>query len=119
MAEVGHQLVGCDGPLPISGDSSTVVIEGQESQLPKVVEGGGHIGMGEDAGLLQVTVGEISPQVVIGDDVCLNIRKERSSPEGRRVSQSEENAPHPWLGSVHRADHGGIVQYHLRELGQM
>ena len=74
--------------------------------------------MGKGAGLLQVTVREVSPWVVEGDDVCLDVRRESGSPESRRVPRSEENAPHAWLGSVDRADHRWIVRHHLRKPGQ-
>ena len=118
VAEVGCRLVGCDGTFPVAGDGGTVVIEGRESPLPEVIEGGGYIRMGEDASLLQVTVGEIPPWVVVGDNACLDIRMERGAPEGRRVVWSKEDASHPWFGSVHRADYRRVVRYHLRESGR-
>ena len=73
--------------------------------------------MGEDAGLFQVIVGEVSPWVVIGNDVRLDIQKECGSPESQRMSQSKEDTPHAWLGSVNQANHRWIVWYHLHKSG--
>ena len=55
--KIGGGLVRGDGPLAISGDSGNIVIEGHKGEFPEIKEERGHIGMGEDAGLLQVAVG--------------------------------------------------------------
>ena len=60
VAKVGSHLIRSDGTLPISGDGGTVVIQSQKGQLPEIIEGGCHICLGQDAGLLQVAVCEIS-----------------------------------------------------------
>ena len=100
-AKIGSHLVGCDGTFPIVGDGSTVVIQGQQSQLPVIIERGCHISLGKDAGLFQVTVCEVSCQVVKGDDAFLDIGREGGMPESGRVSRGKEDAPHAQLGSVH------------------
>ena len=115
MAQVGSRLVGRDDALSILEDSSTIVIQGQQHQLPEVVEGGSNVGMGEDAGLFQVAVSEVPSWVVKGDNVHLDIRKEGGTSESQRVPGNKEGTLHPWLGGVHRANHRWVVRYHLCE----
>ena len=55
--KIGGGLVRGDGPLAISGDGGNIVIEGRKGEFPEIKKERGHIGMCEDAGLLQVTVG--------------------------------------------------------------
>ena len=54
--EVGGSLVGGDGALAVPGDGGNIVIQGCEGEFPEIIKEGGHVCMGEDAGLLQVTV---------------------------------------------------------------
>ena len=75
--------------------------------------------MGKDASLFQVTVGEVAPQIVIGDNACLDIQEEHGVPESQRVSQSKEDAPHARFGSLDQVNHRWVVWYHLHNSGQV
>ena len=54
--KIGGGLVPGDGPLAVLGDGGNIVIEGHKGEFPEIKKERGHIGMCEDAGLLQVTV---------------------------------------------------------------
>ena len=54
--KIGGGLVRGDGPFAVPGDGSNIVIEGCKGEFPEIKKERGHIGVCEDAGLLQVTV---------------------------------------------------------------
>ena len=101
MAKVGSRLIQCDGTFLILGDGGTVVIQSSKGQLPEIVEGGSHVCLGEDAGLLQVAVGEVPGRVFNQDDAMFDLGGKGGMPESGRVSGSKEDAPHAQLGGVH------------------
>ena len=113
MAKVGSSLIQGDGALPISGYGGTIVSQSQKGQLLEIVEGGCHVGLGEDPSLLQVAVCEISQRVVKGYYAFLNIWGEGGMPERGRVSCSKEDAPPPpcpaWQHSLSQSPMGSPV----------
>ena len=54
--KIGSSLVQGDSPLAVPGDGGNIVIEGRKGEFPEIKKERGHIGVCEDAGLLQVTV---------------------------------------------------------------
>ena len=72
--------------------------------------------MGKHAGLLQVTICQVSCGVGGGDDATLDLLQKASAPQGQRFTGGEKHSPHTWLGSVHTADHRRVIRYNLGEV---
>ena len=83
VAEVRRGAIAGDSTFVHTGDSRGVVAPVGNGGVPKVVVMGHECGLGQDTGLLQVTVGDDSGRVVEGDEGLLDVGREGEAPEER------------------------------------
>ena len=83
VAEVRRGAIAGDSTFVHTGDSRGVIAPVGNGGVPKVVVMGHECGLGQDTGLLQVTVGDDSGRVVEGDEGLLDVGREGEAPEER------------------------------------
>ena len=114
-AQVCGGSIGGDRSFAVSGDGGGVVVESGQREFAHIVEGDGDIGLGEDARLFEITVGQIAGHVFRGYDPLLDVAGECRPPECRGMTWDEDDAAHACLGGIDGADGRGVVR---DDLGQ-
>ena len=78
--------------------------------LPQVVEGDSNSGLGQDARLLEIAIGQVAGHVFRGDDAFSDVFREGRPPESRRLARGEDDPSHAGLCGVNRADGRRVVR---------
>jgi hypothetical protein len=71
--EVGGGVAGRDGTFGGATDGGGVVVEDHESAFMGVNRLGQNVLVGDDASKFEVTVGEVTPRIVIGNQAGLDV----------------------------------------------
>jgi hypothetical protein len=107
--EVGDGVTGRDGTFGGTTDGRGVVVEDRESAFTGVNRLGKNVLVGDDASKFEVTVGEVTARVVIGNQAGLDVRGEGGAPQERRGAINKPHATHTRFGSINGTDARGKV----------
>lgn len=81
--------------------------------------GAGHqVDLGENAGLFQVAVGDGPVEVFEGDQVSLDVSRERVAPDVALAGVVEVDASHAGLGCVRGSQEGRFLWHHFGEVSR-
>lgn len=69
--------------------------------------------LGENAGLLEITVGNLARGIVGGHNLVLDIFGEGHPPQHWGFAFDKDHTSHPWLGGVGGTEHLGVIRYYF------
>jgi hypothetical protein len=116
VAEVSGCGLAGDRALGDSGDCRGVVRAARDRGVGDVVVVRHEHDLSEEPRVLEVTVGDDSGSVVGGDQLGLDLRRERASPDVREAFGAVIDAAHAGLGGVGGADETRVLRDNLREV---
>ena len=78
--EVGCRVTGGDGALGGTANGGGVVVQDREGTFAGVNRLGQNILVGDDASKFEITIGEVTTGILIGNKAGLDMRRERGAP---------------------------------------
>jgi hypothetical protein len=115
--EVGGGVTGRDGAFRGTTDSGGVVVEDREGTFTGVNWLGQDILVGNDASKFEVTVGEVTTGIVIGNKAGLYMSGKGGAPQERRGAVNKPHAAHARFGGIDGTNARGKVRNNFRQAG--
>jgi hypothetical protein len=98
-------------------DSGGVVVEDREGTFTGVNRLGQDILVGNDASKFEVTVGEVTTGIVIGNKAGLYMSRKGGAPQERRGAVNKPHAAHARFGGIDGTNARGKVGNNFRQAG--
>jgi hypothetical protein len=105
--EGGGGVTGRDRAFQGATDGGGIVIEDREGAFKGVNRLGENILVGDDASKFEVTVGEVTTGIVIGNKAGLDMRRKGGAPKERRGAVNEPHVTHARFGGIDGTDARG------------
>ena len=118
VAEVGSRAVGGDRSFQHSGQGGGVVSTIGDSGIAHVMEVSHEGGLGQETGLLEVAVGDVTPGIVGRDQPGLDLSRERLTPKVALAGAIVVDTSHTSFRRISGAQEGRLLRHDLGKVGR-